>query len=325
MYIDNKKVFIAGGTGMVGSSIAQYIVEHCPNTKVRASYFRTEPFILHERIEYVSGDITSLADCRRMAKGCDCAVMAAADTANSSTIHTNPASIIAGNLTMCTKMLEAFHNEGIKRVVYIGSATLYQDLEGAIREDMLDLNKEPAGGYFGFGWVVRFVEKLCEFWSKQGGMEMLIVRASNIFGPFARFDPVRSNFIPAIIRKAVDKMDPFEVWGTPNVVRDVIYSEDFANAILTMLNKDAIKFETFNIGSGISTTVKDVVDWSLKYGGHKPAKLVYNINKPVTMKFRLLDCAKARNMIGWEPQIVIEEGIKRTVEWWVKNKEWWKK
>lgn len=310
---------------MVGSCIEQHIIEHHPETEIRASYFMTKPFMHHDRMEYVYGDLTSLADCRRMVKGCDCAVIAAADTANANTISAHPARFVNGNLVMNARMLEAFHNEGIRRIVYIGSATLYQDLEEPINEGMLDLNKEPAGGYYGFGWVVRFVEKLCEFWSRQGGMDILIVRASNIFGPYAKFDPVRSNFIPAIIRKAVARMDPFEVWGEEDVVRDVIYADDFAKAILMILNNDTIKCETFNIGSGISTTVKDVVEWSLKYAEHRPSRLLYDTNKPTTMKFRLLDCTKAKNMLGWEPQIAIEEGIKRTVEWWKKNKEWWEK
>ena len=64
---------------------------------------------------------------------------------------------------MNTQMIEAFQLENIKRVIYIGSATLYQEFEGSIKEDELDLNKDPNQAYLGFGWVVRFIEKLCKF------------------------------------------------------------------------------------------------------------------------------------------------------------------
>lgn len=325
MYLNNKKVFIAGATGMVGSGIIKYILEHYPDTIIRAIYHRVEPFVYDSRIEYVKGDLVSLEDCKAAAKGCDCAIMAAARTANSKTINLYPERFINENLIMNMNLLEALHEEGIKRAVYIGSAILYQDLKGSIKEDDLDLNKDPYPSYFSYGWVVRSLEKLCTFWHKNSNIEMIIVRASNIFGPYARFDPEDSNFIPAIIRNALDKMDPFDVWGNPDVIRDVIYSDDFARAIAMLLDNNEIKFDIFNVGSGEETRVSDVVRWALKYTGHKPKTIRYNSDKPTTMNYRALDCSKVRRILKWEPQISIEEGIERTVDWWVENKEWWKR
>ncbi len=66
-------------------------------------------------------------------------------------------------------------------------------------------------------------------------MEIVLVRAANVFGPYARFDPSTSNFLPALIRKAVERLDPFPVWGSPDVVRDVIYSADFASDCVGLL------------------------------------------------------------------------------------------
>jgi nucleoside-diphosphate-sugar epimerase len=326
MYLDNKSVFLAGSTGAAGSSIIQYIINNYPMVRIRAAYYKhTKPFIRHERVEYVFGDLKSREDCRKMVKGCDCAVMAAANTAGSNVIVSQPWEHINNNLIMNAVMLEAFNSEKVKRVVYIGSATLYQETEGHIREDSLDLNKEPHPAYFGFAWVVRFIEKLCKFWHDKYGMEIVIARASNIFGPYSKFDPATSNFIPAIIRKAVDKMDPFDVWGSPDVTRDTIYSEDFARAIVMMMDNDKIEFDVFNIGTGIKTTVNDVVQWALKYAGHEPSRIQYSEDKPTTSKFRALDCAKARDFLGWKPQFTIEQGVRDTTEWWIQNKNWWLK
>jgi GDP-L-fucose synthase len=226
---------------------------------------------------------------------------------------------------MNARMLEAFHSEGVERAVFIGSATLYQDFEGFIKEDELDLNQDPHSSYLGIGWVARYLEKLCRFWHEQAGMEFVLVRAANIFGPFAKFDPAVSNFIPAIIRKAVDGMDPFEVWGSPDVIRDVIYSGDFAEAVVTMLDSDAVKFDVFNVGSGVKTTVGEVVEWALKHAGFKPSEIIYNTNKPTTIKFRALDCSKVRDVFGWQPEHTIEEGIRKTAAWWRENKNRWEK
>lgn len=326
MYLDSKLVFLAGSTGAAGSSIMRYIISNYPTVKIRAAYYQhTKPFIEHERVGYVYGDLKSQEDCRKMVKGCDCAIMAAANTAGSNVIISQPWDYVNDNLIMNAQMLEAFHLENIKRLVYIGSTTLYPEFEGHIKEDSLDLNKDPHPAYFGFGWVVRFIEKLCKFWHDKYGMEIAIARAANIFGPYAKFDPATSNFIPAIIRKAVDKMDPFEVWGSPDVTRDVIYSEDFGRAIVMMIDNDKIKFDIFNIGTGVRTTVDDVVKWALKYAGHKPSKVKYSADKPTTIKFRALDCSKAKEMLSWQPQFTIEQGIKKTTEWWIENRSWWKK
>ncbi len=324
MYLNNKLIFLAGSTGSVGSAILKYIVKNYPTVKIRAAYNQTEPFIRHERIEYVKGNLRLEKDCKRMIKGCDCAIMAASNSGGSKAMTTEPWIFLNDNIIMNTQMLEAFYYENVKRVVYIGTSAVYQEFEGYIKENELDLNKDPSIAYFGYGWLVRFVEKLCQFWYEKTGMEIIIVRAANIYGPYSSFDPERSYFIPAIIRKAVEKMDPFDVWGSPDVTRDVLDSEDFARAIVMLLGNEKIKFDVFNVGSGIKTTVGDVVNWSLKYAEHKPSKINYDLTKPTTIKFRALDIAKIKKSIGWQPEYTTEEGIKKTVEWWIKNKDTWK-
>lgn len=317
---------MAGSTGLVGTGVLKNILDKHPAARVRAAcHIHTKPFIKHKRLEYVRGDLRNLRDCRRMSKGCDCAVMAAASTANALLVKASPWHLINDNAIMNLRMLEAFGLENIRRVLCIGSATLYQEREGPISEDDLDLNKDPHPSYFGIGWTSRFIEKICGHWQRQGGRQMIIVRAANVFGPYAKFDPRTSNFIPALVRKAADRIDPFEVWGNPCVTRDVIYSEDFAEAAVRLMNKESIVFDHFNVGYGRGTTVGDAVKWILKCAGHKPEDIVYNAAKPTTMKFRVLDCSKIRKAVNWRPQYTIEGGIRKTFEWWEQNRKWWKK
>lgn len=323
MYLDNKKIFLAGSTGMAGTSILRYVVGNCPNVEVVASYHKMNPIIQDKRITYVKGDLRSLDDCRRMSQGCDCAIMAAAYAGGAGFTRDFPWEHMKENLTMNMQMLEAFRLENIKRIIFIGSAVIYQQFEGSIKEEELDLNKEPYEAYFGFAWGMRLIEKLCEFLNRKYGIEVIIVRLANIFGPYDKFNPQSSNFIPAIIRKAVARMDPFEVWGSPDVTRDVLYADDFARAIVMMAGTDKIKFDIFNLGSGLQTTVGNVVEWALRHAGHKPLKIRYQNDKPTTIKFRALDCAKVKRVFDWKPQVNIEEGIKRTTEWWVENKDKW--
>jgi nucleoside-diphosphate-sugar epimerase len=322
----NKLIFLAGSTGMAGSSILEHIIKYYPGYRIKAAYHRNAEFLIkNKKVEYVRGDLRVLEDCRRMVRGCGYAVMAAANTSGSAILTSEPWQQVSDNILMNTQMLEAFHREKVKRAVYIGSATLYQEHKGFIREDQLDLNKPPHQAYSGIGNVVRFIEKLCEFWHTRAGMEIIILRAANIYGPYARFNPRTSNFIPAIIRKAVAKIEPFEVWGSPEVTRDVIYSEDFAAAVLAALNKEKVKFDVFNIGSQQKTKVSQVVRLALKYAGYNPGRIQYDERKPATSLFRALDCSKARSCLGWKPEFTLEDGIKNTTEWWIQNKGWWKR
>lgn len=323
--LNDKTIFLAGSTGLAGSSIANNILNSYPKAVVRGAYFHTQPFLEHEGMNYVKGDLRSADDCREMVKGCDYAVMAAANTGGSQQLVNEPWKQVNDNLFMNSQMLESFHFEKIKRVVCVGSATLYPEFEGCIKEEDIDLNEDPPDAYFGIGWVTRYIEKLCKFWHDRSGMEIVMIRTANIFGPFAKFDPRTSNFIPAIIRKAVDKIDPFEVWGSSDVTRDVIYSEDFASAVVSLLINDDIKHDVFNLGSGTCTSVGDVVKWVLDAAEHEPKSVEYDSDKPTTIKNRMLDRSKIKQMTGWEPEYSPQEGIKRTTKWWSENKGWWLK
>lgn len=325
MNLDGKKIFVAGATGSVGSAVIRHILDTFPSAVLRASYRKTEPFIKDDRVEYTPADIRVLDDCRRAASGCDCAVMAASHSGGSDVMSRTPQDFVEDNTVMNTMLFEAFFREGIKRAVYIGTATVYQESEGYISEEQLDMNTDPHPSHFGVAWVSRFIEKLGLFWHRRSGIEVINIRAANIFGPYSSFNPESSYFIPAIIRKAASKMDPFEVWGSPDVTRDVIYSEDFARAVTALLEKEDIKFDVFNIGSGVKTTVGDVVNFALKHTGHKPSKIHYDTSKPSVTKFRALDISKISRMTSWRPAFSVEEGIKNTAAWWAENKDSWTK
>jgi GDP-L-fucose synthase len=326
MALSSGRVFLAGATGMAGSAIMRKLLESFPDITVRAARFRSRGVLPdNPRIEWVQADLRRQEDCRRAVAGCDCAVMSAASTAGSRGMAAEPWHALDDNVIMNTQMLEAFHVGNVRRLVFLGSATVYQEFEGAIRENQLDLNRDPHSAYMGVGWGMRFVEKLCRFWFEKTDMEILIARAANIFGPFAAFDPKTSNVIPALIRKAVDKMDPFEVWGTPDVVRDVIYCDDLAAAVVRMLAADEIKFDVFNVGTGRSTTVGEMVRWALDAAGHQPSRVEWIGESPATTRRRLLDCGKIRDILKWQPVFSVEEGIRETTDWWIRNRGEWTK
>jgi GDP-L-fucose synthase len=232
---------------------------------------------------------------------------------------------VTSNLLLAARWLEAAHHVGVRRALFIGSASCYQPFEGAIREDDLDLNQDPAPEVFGVGWVMRSAEKLCEFWQRAGGLEVVRVRAANIYGPRARFDPAHSNFIPALVRKVADRMTPLEVWGSPDVTRDVIYSADFGEAIARLLELPGAAGRVFNVGSGRAVRVGDVVKTLVRAADTPDVQVVYAAAGPSSSPSRVLDCERLFSALNWAPPTSLERGLGETLRWWLANRTTWQR
>lgn len=325
MLLDNKTILVAGASGMTGSAIIERLLACCPRATIRATrHSQSAPAVSDGRVAWVQADLRHPAEARRAATGCDCAVLAAASTGGSLAMAAEPWMAVTDNVVMNATMLHAFHQESVQRLVFVSSATVYQDSPVAFKEEHLDYNRDPHPAHHGVGWTMRYLEKLCDFWQQKTGMEAIIVRAANIFGPRAVFDSQRSNVVPALIRKAVSRLDPFEVWGHPDVVRDVIYAGDFAAAVVELLADGSIPGGTYNVGSGTETTVGQIADWALQAAGHTPRTIRWlGEQAPATAQKRVLDCTKIQTAIGWRPRFSVQEGIEMTTRWWEKNRNQW--
>lgn len=322
--LDDSTVFVAGAIGLAGSAVVRRLLAASPTVRVRAGRRGAAGcFVDDPRVDYVPGDLRVAADCRRLLRGCDMAVLTAANTGGAAYAVASPWQQVTDNVLMDTQILQALHDEGVSRAIYVSSATVYQAHDDAITEDQLDWNQDPARGHFGVGWAKRAAEKLCRFWHDAAGLEVIVVRAANIYGPCARFDPARANVIPALIRKAVGRQDPFEAWGRPDVLRDVIYVEDFAVGVVALLTARDIAFDTFNLGSGQAVSVGEMVDTALRLAGHDPSGIVWRGDAPTTASRRVLDCGRIARAVGWRAEVSLEEGMRRTTAWWqAEGKNW---
>lgn len=312
MTLEGMSCVVTGGSGFVGTHMVRALLAQ--GARVRVPLNRRPLVEPDPRVEIVHGDLTNQETCRRVFEGaqrvfhCAGAVSAAGVTA------TNPMSAITANLTLTANVLEGAWAVGVERVQIFGSSTGYPVSDHPIREDeMWSGPTHPS--YFGYGWMRRYLERMGEFvHQKAGSTKVVLVRPTATYGRHDNFDPLTGHVIPALIRKAVAGMKPFEVWGTGDEIRDFLHIEDLVRGCI--LAMEALPTcDPVNIGYGKTTTIREVVEIILEAAGHD-ADLRFDASKPTTIPVRMVDCDKARHLLGFEPRISLREGLTDTVRWY---------
>ena len=176
--------------------------------------------------------------------------------------------------------------------------------------------------YFGSAYTKLYIEKMCEFYSKISKKKFTIIRHSNIYGPYDKFDLERSHFFGATITKVLQALNnnenTIEVWGDGKEKRDLLYIDDLINFIWKVLNKQNTSFEIFNCGYEKSFTIRTIVNKIINKS-HPKCIIKFNKSKPTIKTNVILDCSKAKKNIGWSAKITIDEGIDKTINWWKNN------
>jgi GDP-L-fucose synthase len=318
-----RNVVITGGSGMAGSAVVRALSRFGGfNIKVVS---RSDRLLgLNNRLfEIKQFDLLEPNGLENPFEGAEAAVLCAAETVGAGGGNKHNVDQFLVNSQIDLNSLSLAAKAGVKKVVYVGTASSYQDHVGYISEDELVWEKSPNISHFGVGWSKRVAEQFCSLLHQEKGIEFAILRLANIYGPLAKFDSKTSNFIPALVRKAVDKLDPFPVWGSADVKRDILYVDDFATAVIRCLCKSELGLTVLNIGSGKVVSVGEVVDFVLKAAGHNPKKIEYQHARKSPLLFRGLDCNKAEKELGWVSTTSVEIGVRKITEWWIENRETW--
>ena len=149
-------------------------------------------------------------------------------------------------------------------------------------------------------------------------MKIIIIRPGNLYGPYDKFDPKKSKVIPSLIRKITNRNNPIKIWGDGNDIKDFLYIEDFCNLLIKIINFDT-KFDIFNIASGKSITIKQVIKILTKTENLEKNKILYDLSKPTMIPKRLIDISKVKKLFNFKPLISIEDGLKKTLNWYKEN------
>ena len=213
-------------------------------------------------------------------------------------------------------MVDASQRCGVKKFIDLNSSTGYPLRNYPIKEDEF-WDGEPYISYFGYGWMRRYREKVMEHCSHINDMEIYISRTTAVFGPYDNFDLETSHVIPALIKRCLGGENPFEVWGSPDVVRDFIYVKDVIKGMLLIM-EEGEPMKPYNLGSGEKLTIGQVVDTIVDCSDLNP-EIVWDSSKPTTIPFKLANIDRIEKL-NFKTDYTFREAIKETIEWYLIQK-----
>ncbi len=320
--IDNsKKLYIAGHTGMVGSALLRkFTAEGWTNIVTSTSkeldlrrQSDVEKFFEQERPDYV--------------------IIAAAKVGGILANNTYRAEFLYDNLMIQSNIIHAAYQNGVEKLIFLGSSCIYpRDCPQPIKEEYLltgplEQTNEP----YAIAKIAGI--KLCENYYKQYGSNFYSVMPTNLYGPNDNFDLETSHVLPALLTKIHDaklrttNQEPGTVivWGSGTPKREFLYVDDLADAIFYLMNKVDAKdlYENnlthINIGTGEDLSIAELVEIIKKVVGYN-GEIKYDTSKPDGTPRKLLDVTRLHNL-GWKHKTELEEGIKKTYQWFLENQK----
>lgn len=307
------RVTVAGANGFVGTNLLPELL--MAGARVRGVTHSRQPQFAPEEVEFIQADLTTAEGCRRAVSDTDIFVMAAANSSGAQIMSSKPLTHLTPNIVMNALTLEAAHEAGVAKYCFISSNTVYPPGDWAMTED--DVTGEFFESYKVVAGMKLYSEQMVQHYSALNGksMDTLIIRPANLYGPFDKFSPSESKVIPALIRRAVHREDPFLVWGDGRDVKDFLYISDFVAGLVKSLALDS-RQEIINLASGDSVSLGEVLPKILHSADHAKAAVEYDANRPSMIPVRRISTVKARKLLAWAPTVGLDEGIGRTVEWY---------
>jgi GDP-L-fucose synthase len=312
-YFLNKKVLVTGGTGFVGTN---FVEELCKKKARVIVPIHSRPLrISNKNITKIKADLTKLEDCLTVCDDVDYIFHAAGMVSAAQMTVNNPMTAISTNLIVTLRVLEAAMKKNVKKILLFSSGTTgYPPYNHAVKEEEM-FKDDPAEIYYGYGWSRRYTELLGKFASQKSDLKVAICRPTGVYGPFDDFNPNTSHVIPALIKRAIDKENPFIVWGSGEEIRDFLHVKDLVRGCMLLLEKYAVS-DPVNIGSGDEVKIKEIVKIILQNSERKNVKLIFDNKKPTTIPVRKVDVSKANKVIGFKKMISLKDGLSQTINWY---------
>ena len=297
-----KRVLVTGGAGFLGSYVVENLIERRGVPREQIVVPRSADL-----------DLSAFENCVKAVDGCQVVIHLAAVTGGIAFSRSHPASQYFQSTRIDLNLVKAACEAGVEKLVAIGNLFAYaSDAPVPLREESL-FDGLPTDAHRGVGSLKRNLAFIADLYYREFGLPMTVVYSANAYGPGDSLDPKHAHVIPSLIMKCFRDKE-LVVWGDGSPTRDFLYASDVAEGLL----RAAEELEPphyVNIGSGREISVRELVDLISQLTGFK-GKISYDSSKTGGDARRCTSVDRARREIGFEAAVPVEEGMKRTVEWY---------
>jgi GDP-L-fucose synthase len=311
----NLKIFVAGHRGMVGSSVVHKLRSSGYNniiTKTRnevdlSNQEDVDSLFAHERFDYV--------------------ILCAAKVGGILANDTYRADFIYDNIQISSNIIKASHSSGVQKLINLGSSCIYpKNAEIPIKEEylltgVLENTNEP----YAIAKIAAL--KMCEAFYQQYGSNFYSLMPCNLYGPGDNFDLETSHVLPAFIRKVdtakQSNLDHVEMWGSGKPLREFLYVDDLADAILFCLeniNAESIYssgISHLNCGSEYEVTIRELLE-AIKQTINYEGNVIFDSSKPDGTFRKKMDNSRIKDL-GYSQKHTLKEGLEKTYKWYQNN------
>lgn len=309
--LSKKRITVTGGAGFLGSHVV---------SKLRES--GSQNIFVPRSKDY---DLVDNNDVKRLYRDArpDIVIHLAGRVGGIGANKQNPGKFFYDNLMMGVQMMEQGRLAGIEKFVAIGTICAYPKFTPVPFKEKDLWNGYPEETNAPYGLAKKMLLVQAQAYRQQYGFNAIYLLPVNLYGPGDNFDPDKSHVIPALIKKCLDAIESGKqevvVWGTGKPTREFLYVEDAAEAIVLATQKYD-KPEPVNIGSGFEISIKELANLIARLTGFK-GRIVWDTTKPDGQPRRRLDTSKAEIEFGFKAKTKFEEGLRRTIEWYVSHRK----
>jgi nucleoside-diphosphate-sugar epimerase len=318
------KILITGGAGLIGSNAVKRFVSEGFDVFVADNLWRgkIENLQIEKRSiidldsKFFEVDLREYENCSIATKGMDVVVHLADIVAGINFVFANELFLYRANILMNSHMLDAAIKNRVKQYIYVGTACSYPlEMQSELNpppfkeEDVYPANPESA-----YGWSKLMGEYECELAQKEANIQIGVLRLHNVYGSPCEISVEKSQVIPALCRKAINyPAEDFIVWGSGNQRRAFLHVDDVVDGIVATLEKGMNK-GVIQIGPGKSHSIADIAKRIVRLSG-KEIKIKFDPSKPEGDKDRTADSTKAREILGWQQKVSLDDGLQHTFTW----------